>query len=165
MTTFRHATRLLPALILAPALALAQLEEEEAPELENCLQATNPTVDFGSVAIGEKGKAHLFIYNFCDHPVPLKYIYIKPPFALESGALPDAVPATGFTALALSFQPVIPSPAMAKLILVGDKHTRVVLNARLHGEVVRPAAVTLEERKEILPGDSTRAEGTEDLGG
>jgi hypothetical protein len=112
--------------------------------LENCLEASNPTVDFGTVAIGEKAQAHLFIYNFCSHPVPLKFIYIKQPFALEGTGLPESAPPLGFIALKLAFKPNIPSPGMAKLILVGDFNTRVLLTAFLQGDVKRAPEVSMQ---------------------
>jgi hypothetical protein len=160
MTSLRRIV-VVGSILIALHPAQSQPSQSQPPaDLENCLEASNPTVDFGTVAIGEKADAHLFIYNFCNHPVPLKYIYIKPPFALEAPGLPPIAQPLGFTALKIVFKPSIPSPGLAKVILVGDTYTRVVLTARLQGEVARPAEVSLQSQPDHGYGgsDSTAAE-------
>jgi hypothetical protein len=165
MLSLRRIVIALSALMIAPALA-ADDSPQQAP-LENCLEASNPTVDFGTVAIGEKATNHLFIYNFCSHSVPLKLILIKPPFSLEGKGLPESAPPLGFIALKLAFKPVIPSPGMAKVILVGDTRTRVVLTARLQGEVSRPPEVSMQAKPaDNSPSrDSVRVDQTPKMGG
>lgn len=149
MASLRRAAVVLSSLVVASSMSAETVGPgKEKPALENCLEASNETVDFGAVPMGEKAVSHLFVYNFCNHPVPLKYLYIKPPFTLESQGLPKEAPPLGFTALKIGFHPVIPSPGLDKIILVGDKQTRVVLTAHLQGQVTLPPQVALQGEPE-----------------
>jgi hypothetical protein len=130
------ALRALALLPLLSGLATASPGRRPGPAPRACLEAS--PADFGSVRIGEAGKASLSIRNRCHHALTLyKAVSGNKAFSV-SLARPAKVPARGTASLPVSFSPADTGAKKAPITLYA-RHPEEKAVAWVSGRGVSPA--------------------------